>query len=81
MHLILSHVLIKEFPELASRIEDLKRSNPHFTGLLEKHDALDREITVAEENGSSLTDLALESLKKSRLHLKDELYRLATQSA
>jgi uncharacterized protein YdcH (DUF465 family) len=81
MHLILSHVLTKEFPELAQRITDLKTHSPHFASLLDKHDDLDKQITVAEEHGTAISDLALETLKKSRLHLKDELYKLATQGA
>ena len=81
MHLIMSHVLTREFPELAPRINELKSNNPHFASLLDKHDGLDKEITAAEEQGADLSDQALEGLKKNRLHLKDELYRLATQGA
>lgn len=78
MHLIMTHVLAREFPELAPRIADLKRNDPRFASLLDRHDELDREITQAEQNGSSLSDEAIESLKKNRLYLKDELYKLAT---
>jgi len=45
--------------------------NHHITHLQQKHDALDKEIQVLytlHEN-----DLKLETLKKLKLHLKDEI--------
>jgi len=77
---LLSHVLAVEFPELAPRIHELKASNHHFAHLLANHDDLDKRITQAEKGDVNIDELALEKLKKERLHLKDELFRLASQA-
>ena len=44
-----------------------------------RHDDLDKQITAAEKGGATVDDLALEKLKKERLHLKDTLYRMVNQ--
>lgn len=80
-HKLLSHVLAVEFPELATRISELKANDPHFAHMLDNHDSLDRDIAAAEKGTTTLDDLALERLKKERLHLKDTLYRLAAGTA
>jgi uncharacterized protein YdcH (DUF465 family) len=38
---------------------------------------IDAQITKDETGAAPMADLALGGLKKKRLHLKDELYRLA----
>ena len=75
---LLSHVLAVEFPELAPRIHDLKSSDHHFAHLLTTHDDIDKQISLAEKGAANLDDIALEKLKKERLHLKDELFRMAS---
>lgn len=74
---LLSHALHREFPNLADAINRLKLSNAHFAHLLEQHDAVDADITKSETGVAPMSDHSLEALKKQRLHLKDQLYRMA----
>ncbi len=78
---ILPHALNREFPELAAAVARLKVSDAHFTNLLQQHDALDQQITKDETGVAPMGDSALEALKKQRLHLKDQLYAMATQTS
>lgn len=75
---LLPHALNREFPELADAVARLKDTDPHFAYLLRQHDAVDDEITQDEMGVAPMGDVALEGLKKQRLHLKDELYRMAS---
>jgi uncharacterized protein YdcH (DUF465 family) len=50
----------------------------HIKHLEESHSKLDKEVDTLEQNGL-YEDLRLESLKKKRLHLKDELVRCRQQ--
>jgi uncharacterized protein len=74
---LLPHALHREFPELAEAIARLKHSDAHFANLLEQHDAVDTDITKSETGVAPMSDHSLEALKKQRLHLKDQLYRMA----
>lgn len=69
------------FPEYRDLISTLKTSDLHFGKLFDKHNELDQQIKNLEASGS---DVALEQLKKEKLHLKDQLYahlQRACQSA
>ena len=78
---LLPHALNREFPELADVIAKLKTTDHHFTHLLSQHDAVDTEITKSETGVAPINDDTLETLKKQRLHLKDQLYAIASRSA
>ncbi len=75
---LLPHALNREFPELAAAVTHLKESDAHFAHLLKQHDAVDDQITADETGVAPMGDVGLEDLKKQRLHLKDELYRMAS---
>ena len=75
---LLPHALNLEFPELAAAVTHLKESDSHFAHLLTQHDAIDDQITADETGVAPMGDVGLEDLKKQRLHLKDELYRMAS---
>ena len=75
---MLSHSLAVEFPELVQVIHDLKMNDKHFANLLERHDAIDMQITRDEEKLEPLSDDKLHALKQPSLMLKDELYKIAT---
>lgn len=62
--------------EYKSEIHDLKISNAHFAKIFEKHNELDQKIEDAESNRILLTDVELEVLKKEKLLLKDEAYKM-----
>ncbi|HMM45011.1 MAG TPA: YdcH family protein [Candidatus Macondimonas sp.] len=73
-----NHTLVLEFPELRERIHALKVSDHHFARRFEEYNDLDRQIRRLEGEGSPKADETMEDLKKTRLSLKDELYRILT---
>ena len=75
---LLPHALNREFPELADAVAALKETDLHFVHLLKQHDEVDDQITKDEMGVAPMGDTSLEDLKKRRLHLKDELYGMAT---
>lgn len=62
--------------EYKNEIHDLKLSNAHFAKIFEKHNELDQKVEDAEANRVILTDVELETLKKEKLLLKDEAYKM-----
>ena len=62
--------------EYKEEIHELKMNNAHFAKVFEKHNALDQQVEDAEENRVILTDVELETLKKEKLLLKDEAYKM-----
>jgi len=74
------HDLHHEFPEFQHKIEQLLLTNPQFEELAEEYNKLDREVRRIELEIKHTSDAHLEDLKKSRLHLKDQLYMMLTQA-
>ena len=70
------HRLAEEFAEFKDRIRELKMNNAHFARIFEKHNDLDQKIEDAEADRVILTDVELEILKKEKLLLKDEAYKM-----
>ena len=68
------HDLHHEFPEYGERIHQLKLSDAHFARLFNEYDLLDHEIRRIELAGSLISDGEMDTLKLSRVHLKDKLY-------
>ncbi len=68
------HELAEEFPELRDRIHTLKVENAHFRKLHEEYHTLNREIHRGETNVEPMDDMRMETLRKKRLRLKDEIY-------
>ena len=73
-----NHTLVNEFPQLKDKIHSLKTGNHHFARRFEEYNDLDREVRRLEGEGSPKADESMEDLKKKRLALKDELYRMLT---
>ncbi|MBX9759151.1 MAG: YdcH family protein [Beijerinckiaceae bacterium] len=67
------HDLHEEFPQHGERIHALKTSNSHFARLADKYHDVNRAIHRAEAEVEPTSDDVLESMKKQRLHLKDEI--------
>jgi uncharacterized protein YdcH (DUF465 family) len=51
-------------------------NNAHFAKVFEKHNTIDKKVEDAEANRLILTDVELETLKKEKLLLKDEAYKM-----
>ena len=62
--------------EYKEEIHTLKMENAHFAKIFEKHNDLDNQIEHAENGDKILTDMELEVLKKEKLLLKDEAYKM-----
>ncbi len=62
------------FPEYRDLITQLKTSDHHFIRLFDKHNELDQKIKNMESHILPGTHEEIETLKKEKLHLKDELY-------
>ena len=75
------HDLIHEFPEHKDRIHDLKVSNNHFARLFEQYHEIEHEVRRIEEGVEVSSDEYIEDLKKWRLALKDELFRMIQKKA
>lgn len=67
------HGLHEEFPQAASTISKLKIGDAHFARLADRYEHLNREIHRVETDIEPASDERLESLKKERLKLKDEI--------
>ena len=67
------HELQDEFPQEASFIKGLKKSNYDFRRLAEQYDTVNLQIYKIESEEEPTTDEVLERLKKQRLKLKDEI--------
>ncbi len=70
------HNLVLEFPESKEAIHSLKVSNNHFSKLFDQYHDLDHEVNRIENGIENTSDEYLETKKKERLKLKDELYQM-----
>ncbi len=70
------HDLIHELPEYRETIHNLKMTDSHFAKLFDEYHEVDHEVHRIESNIETTSDDYLESKKKQRLHLKDELFQL-----
>ncbi|MBC3873983.1 YdcH family protein [Undibacterium flavidum] len=70
------HPLALEFPEFKETIHTLKLANAHFAKLFDEYTDTDKAINRAENGVEHLADAALETLKKVRISLKDQLFQL-----
>ena len=71
-----NHDLPDELPEHKEAIDALKRNNAHFARMFEEYNKINDEIYLIEDQDSPVSDDLLHDMKKRRLVLKDELYRL-----
>lgn len=62
--------------EYKDEIHELRQENAHFAHIFEKHNELDSKIEHAENGDTPMTDMELEILKKEKLLLKDEAYKM-----
>jgi len=61
------------FPDQADALHQLKQTDAHFAKLADQHHALNREIHRIETEIDAASDDRLETLKKERLQLLDEI--------
>ena len=69
----LGHDLQAQFPADKAVLHDLKLENGHFRGLADQYHGLIQEIYRIEGGLDAASDDRLETLKKQRLHLLDDI--------
>ena len=68
--------MLHEYRDVITHMKENNAANAHFLKIFDKHNALDDQITKAENGDIPMTDVELEGLKKEKLLLKDEAYAL-----
>ncbi|MBU2483477.1 MAG: YdcH family protein [Alphaproteobacteria bacterium] len=68
------HELAEEFPEHVAKMHELKQSDAHFAKLFDAYHDINRAVHRAETNVEPTDDFNMESMRKERLKLKDEIY-------
>jgi len=71
-----SHDLFHEFPEYKNRIAELKATDSRFGQLYDEYHTVNDEVERIELQIETPSDFYTETLKKKRLHLKDEIYAI-----
>ena len=74
------HDLIHELPEYRDKIHELKISNNHFARLFKDYHEVDHAVHRFESGAENCSDEHLESQKKVRLHLKDQLVAILKEA-
>lgn len=69
------------FPEYRELISQLKANDRHFDSLFSKHNELDRKIRNMEARSEPASHEDIETLKKKKLRLKDEMYELIRKAS
>ncbi|MEL6585378.1 MAG: DUF465 domain-containing protein [Pseudomonadota bacterium] len=75
------HELADDFPELAPKLAELRQTNAHLARLAGEYHDVNGQVHRAETNVDPMDDIALIGLRKTRMALKDEIYRMLTQAA
>ena len=71
-----NHPLGRDFPEFKDKIHALKTSNTHFARLHREYEEVDKAVIRLETGVEHGSDAEIETKKKLRVLLKDELYAL-----
>ena len=69
------------FPEFRELITQLKTTDRHFVRLFDQHNELDQKIKNMEASISPGTHDEIETLKKEKLQIKDQLYTILKKAA
>lgn len=75
------HDLLHELPEYRDQIHALKTSDRHFARLFAEYHEADHEVHRIETGAENTSDEYLDSVKLTRLRLKDELYRMLKEAS
>jgi len=65
--------MLKEYRD---EISELKQSNAHFNRIFHDHNELDQKIQDAEKGRVGMSDKEIEVMKKKKLLLKDEIFKM-----
>ena len=65
-----------KFPEYLDSIHALKASSEPFGEMYDEYHQLTREVERLEEEDLPVGDFTIETMKKQRVLLKDQMYRM-----
>ncbi|MCM2399629.1 YdcH family protein [Rhizobium sp. S153] len=74
------HEIQDEFPEYADKMHALKAGDESFGKLLEDYREVNRAIHRAETEVEPVGDVQMETMRKQRMVLKDEIYGMLTKA-
>ena len=74
------HELAEEFPDQVAAMHRLKTGDAHFAKLFDEYHDVNRAIHRAETNVEPTDDMHMETMRKSRLALKDKIYGMLTRA-
>lgn len=74
------HELAEEFPEYVGKLHELKTGDAHFARLFDEYHDVNRAIHRAETNVEPTDDAHMETMRKSRLVLKDKIFGMLTKA-
>lgn len=69
------HDISHEFPEWRRMLDSLRATDMQFDALVAKHDYIDDEIRLLEEQQLPISDTEIEKMKFQRAALKDKVYQ------
>lgn len=70
------HDLHESFPQFAGKMDALRASDPEFAKLVSEYDEVNAKVHKAETYEKPTSPLREDELKKQRIHLRDEIYRV-----
>ena len=70
------HELQREFPEFLDVMQALRASDSSFNQLFDEYQSLTGQVERLEEEDVPVDDFTIEEMKKTRVKLKDKMYKL-----
>lgn len=70
------HELADDFPNEKARIQEMRRTSPHFAKLAARYHEINRTIHRMEARIEPVTDATEFALRRERMMLKDQLYSM-----
>lgn len=74
-----NHPLSRDLPEFKGTIHELKMKDAHFSRLMSEYESVDKEVVRAEQSVDLRKDEEIDTLKMTRVQLKDTLYQILQQ--
>jgi len=68
--------MLKEYRD---EISELKQNSRHFAKIFNEHNELDQKIQDAEKGRVGMSDIDIEIMKKQKLLLKDEMFKIVLE--
>jgi len=75
------HDFVQEFPEYKEQVHQLKMQDQHFSRLFQDYQDCNNTLHRIEQEIETPSDAHVETLKKQRLHLKDQLLAALKKAA